>query len=388
MKADFVAGNSLLLLESGTEYFPALLDAIATATNEIHLESYIFADDETGRTVAAALGRAVKRGVTVRVLVDGFGANGFAQGLGSALAADGAEVLIFRPEAKRLSFRRHRLRRLHRKLVVIDGKVAFVGGINVIDDMDTPHQVPPRLDYAVRVTGPLLPAIHRAVHKLWALVRWASFHHREWPLPRLPEPPATGAVEAAFVVRDNVRHRRDIEEAYLEAIAQSRHEVILAAAYFLPGIRFRHALTEAAQRGVRVVIILQGRVEYFLLRYATRALYGSLIAAGVEIVEYHRSFLHAKVAVIDRTWATVGSSNIDPFSLLLAREANLIVRDRGFAEQLRSCLVRAIEQGSETIGTDQLRHRRLHIRIANWLAYGLVRLAIGLAGYGSKQYRA
>ena len=388
MKANFVPGNSLTLLESGTQYFPALLDAIATATEEIHIETYIFADDETGRTIAASLGRAAKRGVNVRVLVDGFGANGFAAGLGKALAADGAEVLVFRPERRRFNFRRHRLRRLHRKLVVIDGKVAFVGGINIIDDMDTPHQVPPRLDYAVRITGPLLPAIHRATHKLWALVRWARFHHREWPLPKLPVPPATGTVEAALVVRDNVRHRRDIEEAYLEAIAQSRHEVLLANAYFLPGIRFRHALTEAAQRGVRVVVLLQGRVEYLLLRYATRALYGSLIAAGVEIVEYHRSFLHAKVAVIDRAWATVGSSNIDPFSLLLAREANLVIRDSRFAEQLRSCLVRAIEAGSETIGVDHLRHRPLYIRIANWLAYGLVRLAIGLAGYGSRQYRA
>ena len=388
MRAEFQPGNSLVLLESGAAYFPALIEAIETAAAEIHIETYIFADDETGRAVAAAVGRAARRGVAVRILVDGFGARTFPQTLGKTLAADGAEILVYRPEIARLSFRRHRLRRLHRKLTVVDGKVAFVGGINIIDDMDTPGQVPPRLDYAVQVTGPLLPAIHHAVHQLWALVRWVNFRHREWPLPTLAVPEPTGDVEAALVLRDNVRHRRDIEEAYLEAIEQAQEEVVLASAYFLPGIRFRHALMEAAQRGVRVVLLLQGRVEYLLLRHATRALYGSLVAGGIQIVEYHRSFLHAKVAVVDGRWATVGSSNIDPFSLLLAREANLVVRDRVFAQQLRSNLQRMIEAGGVLVDNDQLRRRPLHVRIANWLAYGVVRLAIGLAGYGTKHYRS
>jgi len=388
MRAEFQAGNSLALLVSGTAYFPALIDAIETASAEIHIETYIFADDETGQAVAAAIGRAARRGVAVRIMVDGFGGRSFPQTLGKTLAADGAEILIYRPEIAPLSFRRHRLRRLHRKLVVIDGKVAFIGGINIIDDMDTPGQVPPRIDYAVRVTGPLLPSIHHAALQLWALVRWANFHHREWPRPTLAVPEPTGNVEAALVLRDNVRHRRDIEETYLDAIEQAQEEVVLASAYFLPGIRFRHALTEAAQRGVRVILLLQGRVEYLLLRHATRALYGSLVAGGIQIVEYHRSFLHAKVAVIDGQWATIGSSNIDPFSLLLAREANLVVRDRAFAQQLRASLQHTIEVGGVLVGDEQLRRRPLRVRIVNWLAYGIVRLAIGLAGYGAKHYRA
>ena len=388
MKADFVDGNALTLLESGVEYFPALQEAIAAAQREIHVESYIFADDETGRAIAAALCRAARRGVAVRVLVDGFGGSGFATGLGRAMLADGVDVMIFRPERKAFSFRRHRLRRLHRKLVVVDGSVAFVGGINIIDDMDTPHQVPPRLDYAVRVTGPLVSAIHLAVHRLWWLMRWASFRRRERWTRDLPVPAPTGEVAAALVVRDNFRHRRDIEEAYLEAIAAARSEVILANAYFLPGKRFRHALMDAARRGVRVVVMVQGRVEYLLLRFATPALYGSLVSAGVRIAEYHRSFLHAKVAVIDGSWATVGSSNIDPFSLLLAREANLVIRNRPFAGDLRDRLERAIAEGARIVDAAELRRRPLYLRIANWLAYGLVRLAIGLAGYGGKQYQA
>jgi cardiolipin synthase len=254
MRAEFRSGNSLTLLESGTAYFPELIAAIEAASAEVHIETYIFADDDTGRRVAAALCRAARRGVAIRVLVDGFGARQFPETLGRALAADGVEVLVYRPEVARLSFRRHRLRRLHRKLAIIDATVAFVGGINVIDDMDTPGQVPPRLDYAVRITGPLVPSIHRAMHRLWALVRWANFHRREWPRGLPPAFVPTGDVEAALVLRDNVRHRRDIEEAYLEAIEQAEYEVVLASAYFLPGMRFRHALTDAAQRGVKVIL--------------------------------------------------------------------------------------------------------------------------------------
>ena len=152
--------------------------------------------------------------------------------------------------------------------------------------------------------------------------------------------------------RDNIRHRRDIENAYLDAIDSATDEIIIANAYFLPGRRIRQALAQAAARGVRVVLLLQGRVEYVLLHYASRALYGMLLGAGIEIYSYHKSFLHAKVAVIDGRWATVGSSNIDPFSLMLAREANVVAIDAGFAGTLRDSLLQAISEGSQQIMAD------------------------------------
>lgn len=383
MTSGFLAGNRISLLESGGDFFPALRAAIDAAVAEIYLETYIFADDDTGRSVAAALCRAAARGVVVRVMVDGFGARDFPSGLGAQMREAGVHVQVYRPEVARLRLRRHRLRRLHRKLTVVDGRIAFVGGINIIDDMDTPGQTPPRFDYAVAVEGPLLVPIHRAAHHLWHLVAWASFRRRQ-PEPRPPAaPPPLDDVEAAFVVRDNLRHRRDIEEAYLEAIASARSEVVIASAYFLPGRRFRHTLVDAAQRGVRVVLLLQGRVEYLLLHYATQTFYRALIDAGVHIVEYRKSFLHAKVAVVDRHWATVGSSNIDPFSLLLAREANVIVRNSDFAFRLQSSLETAMAEGGQEVSADDLRRRPLLIRAASWLAYAAVRLAIGMAGYGA-----
>lgn len=386
MKTEFLDGNRIRLLETGAAYFPALLDAIEGARLEIYLESYIFADDHTGHAVATALERAARRGVAVRVLVDGFGARKFPDIFGTMLTAAGAEILIYRPDVARLEIRRHRLRRLHRKVVVVDGRLAFVGGINVIDDVNTPHQIPPRFDYAVAIDGPLVPRIHHAARHLWQLVRWASFRKRlPKPLPTPAAPAASGGMAAALVLRDNVRHRRDIEDAYLDAISCAQHEVVVASAYFLPGRRFRHALMHAAQRGVRVVVLLQGKVEYVLLHYATQALYGSLLAAGVHIFEYRLSFLHAKVAVVDREWATVGSSNIDPFSLMLAREANIMVRHAGFAGELRESLERAMARGGVEVKLEDLKKRSLLVRVANWLAYSMVRLAVGFAGYGASR---
>jgi len=388
VSARFLPGNQIELLHSGSEYFPALLTAIDAAATEIHLETYLFANDETGRSIAAALVRAVQRGVAVRILVDGFGAREFPHTFGAQLKTCGAEILVYRPEVAALRMRRHRLRRLHRKLVVIDAGIAFVGGINIIDDMDTPRQIPPRFDYAVRIEGPLLADIHAAVRHLWWLVSWADLRHRASLVSRLrPRVSVCGQMTAGFIVRDNLRHRRDIEEAYLEAIAGARREVLIANAYFLPGRRFRRAVMQAAKRGVSVTVILQGRVEYALLHYATRSLYGSLVASGVRIFEYRRSFLHAKVAVIDRQWATVGSSNIDPFSLLLSREANVVVRDEAFSQCLFDSLQRAMADGAVEVRAEDLRRRSVLGRVLSWLAYGMVRLMIGVTRYGGRDYR-
>ena len=383
----FVAGNRLSLLKSGTEYFPALIAAIDAARHEVHLETYIFADDSTGRRVAAALASAAQRGVAVRVLVDGFGARDFAAGIGAGLAAAGVEVMTYRPEAGRYRFRRHRLRRLHRKLATVDGRIAFVGGINVIDDFDDGESAAARFDYAVGVEGPLVTRIHADVRHVWRLVRWARLGRRPPPPAALPVVPrVSGTTLAALVIRDNLRHRRDIENAYLGAIAQARREILIANAYFLPGRRFRKELLAAARRGVAVRLLLQGQTDHLILHYATQSLYGRLLAAGVRIFEYEPAELHAKVAVIDDDWATVGSSNIDPFSLLLSREANLVVRDAVLAGELRASLETAIRGAAREIRVEDQRRRSWLARLASHAAYGLARFLVGVTRYAGKQY--
>jgi cardiolipin synthase len=384
----YVAGNAVTLLRNGAEYFPALLEAFAAAEREIWLETYILADDTAGRRVADALADAAARGVHVRVLVDGWGARHFlSPALERRLQDADVELLKYRPEIAPWQFRSHRLRRLHRKLCHVDGRIAFVGGINVIDDMNTPGHTPPRVDFAVCVRGPLLAPIVQTMQRVWALVEFAQLRSSDVPLfaPEQPAHPA-GTQTAKFTIRDNLGHRRDIERAYLAGLRTARFEIVIATAYFFPGARFRRALVTAAQRGVHVTLLLQARVEFRLLHWASRALYGQLLVAGVAIREYHRSFLHAKVAVVDSRWATVGSSNIDPYSFLMAREANVFVRDRVFAHELRAELVRMMESGSRSVPPQDWAQRSRFAKALSWMAYGVVRIAMGMLRYGGDEW--
>lgn len=381
MSADFLPGNALQLLFTGADYFPALIAAIDNAQHEVHLESYIFDDDIIGQRVAAALAHAARRGVAIHLLVDGFGARKITSSLGPAMIQDGVQLLIYRPRPQQWRFHWHRLRRLHRKLAVIDGRIAFVGGINITTDFDAGFTVP-RLDYAVRIEGPLVAKVHATMRHVWHIVRWSQFGHRP-NAPQFDPPPSapTSQAHAALVIRDNLRHRQDIENTYFEAINTAQKTIMLANAYFVPGRRFRDALIKAAQRGVKVTLILQGKTDYILQHHAMLALYDSLLAAGVKIFEYQPAYLHAKVAVIDRAWATVGSSNIDPFSLLLSREANLIARDALFAQALTQHLESVIEKDTIEITLSQQTQSWLKRQI-NTTAYALVRLLVSVTGYG------
>jgi len=380
----YVGGNRLALLRNGERYFPALVAAIDAAQNEVFLESYIYADDQTGSLVADTLARAAARGVRVRLLLDGFGARDFAPRLRRMLEGAGGEVLVYRPKISPWTLRRNRLRRMHRKLASIDGRVAFVGGINIIDDFATPEERRPRYDYAVRIEGPLATEVRAAAARLWLRVSWAALRRRVRVPPAPPPGTPAGDQRAALVVRDSLRHRRDIEDAYLHHIGGAREEIFIACAYFFPGRRFRRAIVAAAARGVRVRLLLQGMVEYPLVHYASRALFGALLDAGVEIHEYQRSILHAKVAVFDARVACAGSSNIDPFSLLLAREANVFVDDRGFAEELRASLEEAMRAGATPLPPQRWQKQHLLLRLRIWILYGIARLLI--SAFGLERY--
>jgi len=194
-------------------------------------------------------------------------------------------------------------------------------------------------------------------------------------------------MNAAFLTRDNFHHRRDIEAAYIWAINHAESEIILAHAYFLPGIDFRHALINAVERGVRVLLLLQGKVDHLLEYYGSRALYGSFLDAGIEIYEYRKGFLHAKVAVIDARWATVGSSNIDPYSLLLALESNVVVDDRVFGSTLTQSLKKTLETDGRQILRDSWKQQSVGFRFISWLCYGLLRLMQGISGYAGENSR-
>ena len=383
-----INGDLLQLLQNGSAYFPQLCADIDAAQRSIYLETYIFAADETGRLVSDALQRAAARGVKVHVLLDGFGSADLPQQWVDELRMAKIEVQWFRRDISPFTFSRsrmRRLRRMHRKLAVMDGEVAFVTGINICNDMPVDDASGlPRFDYAVRVQGIVAGEINAAMRQMWGMVLWANFRRRgkEYRQFFLARPRHAATPQVFLLLRDNLRHRHDIEVAYLKAMASARHEIIIANAYFLPGRTFRRALVKAAQRGVRVLLLLQGKVEYRLQHYATHALYDQLLAGGVEIYEYQPSYLHAKVAVVDGQWATVGSSNIDPFSLQLAREANLVVRDDGFATELRNSLLAEVTNSAVRVGDGYGIPRSWINRLAARASYGILRMLAGLLGYG------
>lgn len=372
-------GNRVELLSTGEEYFPRLLQAIRGSSRRIHLETYLFEDDEVGREVAAQLAQAARRGVQVRLVIDGFGGGDHARRLARDLQAEGAQVRIFRPE-RWWRLQRRLFRRLHRKIALVDDTLAFVGGINIIaEPADEPG---PRLDFTVACEGPIVGAVALSCERLWWALSLSRLGETALPFP-VPRRPAVrraraGHTRVALLLRDNLMHRRTIERAYLEALAIAQREVLIACAYFIPGRVLRKALVDAARRGVRVRLLLQGRAEHIVQFYAQHALYGQLLAGGVKIHLYTRSFLHAKAAVIDEDWATVGSSNLDPYSLLMAREANLLVRDAAFSARLRERLERAIREESVEFGPKDLSRRSLPTRIFDWVAFGITRAAIAI----------
>lgn len=382
-----VHGNRVTLLRNGAEFFPALLAAIDAASDDVRIETYLFADDGAGRSVGEALKRAARRGVNVRLMIDGFGSRDLAPEFVVDLRLAGVVVQRFRPERGLPSFRRSRLRRLHRKIALVDARVGFIGGINILDDHSGHGRPAPRYDYAVRVEGPLLAEIYPVVHRLWWLeAALSGKERRPGFLPPEVHPGPAGDTTAAFVHRDNFRHRHDIEAMYLEAIRGARREILVACAYFMPGWRVRHALMEAAGRGVRVAIVVQGWSDHRVFQHASRVLYGALLDHGIEIYEYGRSELHAKAASIDGRWATVGSSNLDPFSLVLAREANVAVFSESFAREVRASIDHEIHHGARSIPRLLWRRRPWPARLAGWVAYGYARLAMGIAGIGRRWF--
>lgn len=385
---NIVSGNRMHLLCNGKEYFPALIAAIDAAEQEIFLEGYIYEFDDVGEAVSLALINAARRGLIVKMHIDGFGARNFPAFWQERLLNSGVQLLFFRTEIGRFIFDRSRLRRLHRKLVVIDGRLGFIGGINILSDFNQQAiGLPPRYDYAVEVRGPVVAQMHATADRIWRRTAWIMLKNA-WRKrsPIIPSQQSFGNIRARIVIRDNLRHRRDIETSYLRAIESARHEIIIANAYFLPSLRFRHALVRAAERGVRVVLMLQGMVEHVILHFATRGLYNQLLSAGVEIHEYSKGFMHAKVAVIDQRWCTIGSSNIDPFSLLLAREANIVVWSRPFSILLRTDLQRHLHEDCTQIQLSHLKKQRFYQRFFSWVSFGIARFLMGISGYGGSRY--
>ncbi|MDO9434751.1 cardiolipin synthase ClsB [Hydrogenophaga sp.] len=411
-------GHQLLLLQGGAEFFPALVEAMDAARTVVHLETYIFEFAGSALCVAEALERAARRGVVVRLLIDGVGTPVVPLEWQQRFVEAGVVMRIYAPLGRLGLLLPRNWRRLHRKLCVIDGVIGFCGGINIIDDQDDValgRLTAPRLDFALRVAGPLVDDMVDTMEQLWwrtlaaRRVRQREFKEA-WDALRAsrpagdfshllqqiemkvlegaapdedsaPAPLGVDGARATLLLRDNVTHRHDIERAYLKAIGASRTEVVIANAYFIPGRKLRRALMLAAARGVRVRLLLQGRYEHFLQYRAARPVFQRLVDAGISIHEYAPSALHAKVAVVDQRWCTVGSTNLDPLSMLLAREANVMTTDRRFCRLLHNALDDLVLHASHLVDAQVIGRRPWVQRCLDHVAFGVMRATLFMTGH-------
>ena len=362
----WVDGNRIALLENGEEFFPGVFEAIRAAEREVIVETFILFEDKVGLGLHAALRDAAQRGLKVDLMIDGFGSPDLSPEFIGGLTSVGVKVRVFDPGQRFFGQRLNVFRRMHRKIVVIDGQRAFVGGINYSADHLMDFGPKAKQDYAVELTGPIVSDIHRFVLRAiavggkgasWFRRRLRAAHHDEVN-------GVAGDAQVQFVTRDNRHHTTDIERHYRAAIRTARQRVVIANAYFFPGYRLIKAMRHAARRGVDVRLILQGEPDMPIVKTAASLLYHHLLHAGVHIYEYCERPLHGKVAVMDDRWSTVGSSNLDPLSLSLNLEANVIVRDRAFNTTLHERLDDLMRNSCKQIQAENL---------TEWSGWRLVR---------------
>lgn len=375
------SNNRVELLENGEEYFPRVFEAMRAAKSEILLETFIVFEDKVGAELQQILIEAAQRGVRTTVSLDGFGCGELSTGYLSALSDAGVHLQIFDPAPKHLGIRTNWFRRLHRKIVVVDGLIAFIGGINFSGDHLADFGPEAKQDYSVEVQGPVVADIHHFALLQSGRPGRARFwwQRRRQRLADMAFTEHDGQVRLVF--RDNDQHNTDIEDVYLQVLRKAKRRVIIANAYFFPGYRLLREIRNAARRGVEVRLILQGQPDMLVAKLAARMTYDYLLRAGVQIHEYCQRPLHGKVALVDDDWSTVGSSNLDPLSLSLNLEANVLIRDRAFNQHLYERLEDLSQNHCKAMDAKLLPRGRIWHMTVGFLVFHFLRHFPAMAGW-------
>ncbi len=325
---DYVAGNALSLYVRGKALYPAMAAAICATRETVHLETYIFGDDQTGRAFAELLAARARAGVRVRVIYDSIGSLDLDPTLVTLMRNSGVQLLEYHPGAPwrpRWAWNK----RDHRKLLVCDGRAAFVGGMNLSDEhAPADHGGGDWRDANVRIEGPAALAFDLLFREVW------SGETGRWFEPSPAAADARGPALVKVAANQEFLKRFVIREAYVNALRAARSEVSIANAYFIPGMRIRRTLAQAARRGVSVRVMVPGRSDSAAVWHAMRAQYDGLLSRGVRIFEWQGPMMHAKAVVVDRTWCSIGTFNLDHRSLQHNLEVNANVLDGRLAAEL------------------------------------------------------
>ncbi|WWO99624.1 MAG: cardiolipin synthase ClsB [Candidatus Dasytiphilus stammeri] len=350
-------GNRITLLENGEEFFPRVFHTIKKSKISILLETFHIFEDEVGVELRNVLLEAAQRHIYIKIMVDGYGSSELSDHFIQELTQAGVHFIYYNPCSRILGKCINIFRRLHRQTIIIDKEIAFIGGINFSAEQLTNYGPTAKQDYAVEITGPIVDDIWSYTYNAMKCKSLLHLEKKKINYSYFKPSLNNNLNRAIYIWRDNDKHRDDIEQSYITMLQEAQHEVIIANAYFFPGDRIIQNMRTAARRGVKIKLIVQGKADLHFANIGTRLLYNYLIESGIEIYEYFRRLLHSKVAIKDDKWSTIGSSNLDPLSLSLNLEANLIIFDRKFNNELRTKLNQIIKNDCVKIDKKYLSER-------------------------------
>jgi len=382
----YTSHNRVKLVKGGAEYFDLAEQLINNAVHSIHVQIYIFDADQTGTRIIEALLRAVERKVEVYLVLDGYGSNKFPLELIETMTTAGIHFRWFEPVFKSKDF--YIGRRLHHKILVADGIVGLVGGLNISDRYNDLPGHPAWLDWAIYSEGEVSMELAARCIELWPrkmIKKPTSDHFMDWKsiLPSHEE------CLTRIRINDWVRNKNQISRSYIEMFHRASHEVIILSSYFLPGRVFRKNLSMAVKRGIKIRLILGGNSDIKMAKAAELFLYPWLLRRGIEIYEYQKSILHGKIAVFDGQWVTVGSYNINNISAYASIELNVEVNNELFGQIVQSKLEEVIKNECVQITADDY-SKKLNwlLMFKRWVSYEIVRLVFFLFTFYYKQEKS
>lgn len=378
----YTAHNKIELIRGGKPYFERMEHLIDLAVKTIHLQVYIFDDDETGNRIAAALIRAVQRGVAVYLVVDGYASQSLSDHYIQHLKQKGIQFRWF----EKIFHSRHFYigRRLHHKLLVVDAYHCLTGGVNISNRYNDLEE-PAWMDWAVHADGDIAFELHKRCVEIWNGTAWGTkIKNADIVKPVLKIISSECLIRVR--VNDWVRAKNQVSRSYLEMLKKAKHNIILMSSYFVPGRQIRENIIAAAKRGVTVKIIVAGMSDVTLAKWAEKYMYRSLLKNNVELYEYNKTVLHGKISTYDGKWVTVGSYNINNLSAYASIELNLDVLNDAFASHTAAALEKIIQQDCVRITeADFLKKNTWFRRMIHRFSYDMLRLALFLFTFYFRQ---
>lgn len=377
----YTSRNRVKLVHGGKDYFAEMTMMIRSATQHIHLQTYIFDDDETGIMIANELAAASARDVKVYVLLDGYASRHLPKEFIQRLLDAGIDFRYFEPVWRSKNY--YFGRRMHHKIMVVDGRYSLVGGINISNRYNDLPGEPAWLDWAVSSEGEVSYDLFKVCLEFW----YKSTKRTRIVVAANPPMEFPAEWDCAVKVRRNdwVRRRNQITRSYIEMFDRAEDHIIVMSSYFLPGRVMRRQMVRAAARGVNITLVLAGTSDVTMAKYAERFIYRWMLRKGINIYEYPKCVLHAKLSTYDKKWVTVGSYNVNNISAYASVELNLDVLNATFASHADEWLEKIIAKDCVRITNSFLKTYNTIERFLQWWSYEVYRFTVYIFTFYFKQ---